>query len=513
MSMSQLRHSRTSRGQIRYEIEVHHSGLNRYQVIRGADRNEVMSKAQAQVAQWDGMWKKQLERQQRAMRIEEKKELADVRTKEAQEALRAMERILTRSLHHDSTLDWESLKSHSAYSIPCPDKDTPLPKPQPFALPRGVRESEPKRWMVKYVPKLSPVDRLSQSRREAKKAEASARFERDFLQWQEVKAQEIAEYALRVEEYEAAIKTHEDEHREEVARWQKEREQFFRTRDSENASVDEKRSMYRSGDPDAIVDYYDNVLSRSEYPDSFPKLFDLDYKPESRLLLVEYEFPPISAMPTLRQVKYVQTRDEFTESHIPKSELNRLYDSVLYQATLRTVHEVFSADQIDAISLIVFNGYVHSIDPATGQETTPCVLSVQVARDEFRQINLASVDPKACFKGLKGIGSARLHSLTPIAPIMHIDRFDRRFVASYPVVEGLEEGDNLAAMDWQDFEHLIRELFELEFGRTGGEVEVTRASRDYGVDAIAFDPDPIRGGKIVIQAKRYTNTVWLLGCP
>jgi hypothetical protein len=43
----------------------------------------------------------------------------------------------------------------------------------------------------------------------------------------------------------------------------------------------------------------------------------------------------------------------------------------------------------------------------------------------------------------------------------------------------------------------------------GGEVKVTRASRDGGVDAIAFDPDPIRGGKIVIQAKRYTNTVEL----
>jgi restriction system protein len=27
------------------------------------------------------------------------------------------------------------------------------------------------------------------------------------------------------------------------------------------------------------------------------------------------------------------------------------------------------------------------------------------------------------------------------------------------------------------------------------------------VDAIAFDPDQIRGGKIVIQAKRYTNIV------
>lgn len=28
-----------------------------------------------------------------------------------------------------------------------------------------------------------------------------------------------------------------------------------------------------------------------------------------------------------------------------------------------------------------------------------------------------------------------------------------------------------------------------------------------GVDAVAFDPDPLRGGKIVIQAKRYTDTV------
>jgi restriction system protein len=62
-------------------------------------------------------------------------------------------------------------------------------------------------------------------------------------------------------------------------------------------------------------------------------------------------------------------------------------------------------------------------------------------------------------------------------------------------------------MDWEDFEHLIREVFEKEFSQAGGEVKITQASRDGGVDAVAFDPDPIRGGKIVIQAKRYTNTV------
>jgi restriction system protein len=62
-------------------------------------------------------------------------------------------------------------------------------------------------------------------------------------------------------------------------------------------------------------------------------------------------------------------------------------------------------------------------------------------------------------------------------------------------------------MDWEEFEQLIRELFEKEFKQAGGEVKITQASRDGGVDAVAFDPDVIRGGKTVIQAKRYTNTV------
>ena len=88
-----------------------------------------------------------------------------------------------------------------------------------------------------------------------------------------------------------------------------------------------------------------------------------------------------------------------------------------------------------------------------------------------------------------------------------ISKEDSRFIDSYSVVGQIDNSTNLAAMDWEDFEHLIREVFEKEFQQNGGEVKITQASRDGGVDAVAFDPDPIRGGKIVIQAKRYTNTV------
>jgi restriction system protein len=120
-------------------------------------------------------------------------------------------------------------------------------------------------------------------------------------------------------------------------------------------------------------------------------------------------------------------------------------------------------------------------------------------------LNLTKIDPVACFRALKGVSGAKLSELVPVKPLLQLDRNDSRFVASREISPSADT--NLASMDWQDFEHLIRQLFEKEFGGEGVEVRVTQASRDRGVDAIVFDPHPIRGGKFIIQAKRYTNTV------
>jgi restriction system protein len=75
-------------------------------------------------------------------------------------------------------------------------------------------------------------------------------------------------------------------------------------------------------------------------------------------------------------------------------------------------------------------------------------------------INLANVEPKACFESLKGVGSSKLSGLSPVTPVMQMNRDDERFVPAYGVADHLHEGVNPAAMDWEDFEHLIRELFE-----------------------------------------------------
>src|SRR5471030_1943143 len=54
-----------------------------------------------------------------------------------------------------------------------------------------------------------------------------------------------------------------------------------------------------------------------------------------------------------------------------------------------------------------------------------------------------------------------------------------------------------------EFESLITNLFS----KMGLETKLTQASRDGGVDCVAYDSRPILGGKVVIQAKRYKHTV------
>jgi restriction system protein len=180
---------------------------------------------------------------------------------------------------------------------------------------------------------------------------------------------------------------------------------------------------------------------------------------------------------------------------------------VLYQMCLRTIYEVCQANTDNLVSIIVFNGWVDYIDQATGRTVNTCVLSVQVTKDEFLSLNLSQVDAKTCFRALKGISGGKLHGMTPVKPVLQLNTKDKRFVAAYDVADMLDESMNLASMDWLDFENLIREIFDKEFSTKNSEVKLTQSSRDGGVDAVVFDTDPIRGGKIVIQAKRYTNVV------
>lgn len=472
-------------GKEKYRIEIAHYGLNKHKLIKGDFPGVVRRKAQVQVDEWQERWEKQEAKRREAERKERNKELAEEKTEEAQAELTDLDETLKRTLDVDDTVEWESLKDNTSF----PERE-PEPPSYPRLRPEPSSDSPP------YLPDLNLLHHLVPPLKRKKIEEAQDRFQRAHADWEKDKRAHEEKVARLKAEYAADLEA-----------WQGRKDEFEQEQASANQAVEEEKERYFDQDPDAIVEYCDIVLSQSEYPDRFPQEFDLFYQSETRTLVVDYLLPAPEHLPTLKEVRYVKSRDELTEKHLSDRELNRKYDALLYQMALRTIHELFEADQVDALDAVVFNGIVHTIDRSTGHEIEPCVLSVQATRAEFEELNLAQIEPKQCFKKLKGVGSSKLHSITPIAPIIKVDKEDARFVDSRDVTTALSEGTNLAAIDWEDFEHLIREIFEQEFAQGGGEVKVTHASRDGGVDAVAFDPDPIRGGKIVIQAKRYTNTV------
>ncbi|WP_175639116.1 restriction endonuclease [Metabacillus schmidteae] len=285
------------------------------------------------------------------------------------------------------------------------------------------------------------------------------------------------------------------------------RNEFYNEQKHHNQSIDNFKKAYEEFVTPFVERYFTAVLNSSIYPKGLKKNFDVQYLNETKTLIIDFDLPHHDDLPQITEHRFVQARQVVSVKTMKKKDFDPYYDDVLYQITLRTIHECLDSDYADSVELIVFNGWSRGVDTSNGQDFHSCILSLQTSKSEFQNLNLTKVVPKDCFRSLKGINAGALHQLAPIRPIMHLDKDDKRFIESKEILAEVNSIPNLAEMPWDDFEHLVTELFSLYFSKDGIEVKVTRSSRDGGVDAVAIDPDPIRGGKFIIQAKRYNNVV------
>ncbi len=498
-----------------WEQRISHSGLQTFRVVKGQTQYDVDMKAASQMAIWEERWQRRLN-VQRAQEAKQKtfeqrtlstfqtaaaKAFALERTRELEAERESLETLLHVALTRDPKPSWALKKDRSSFAIPKPTKQPSIQTPpKPLSTDRDF-------IMMVLEPQLSFFDKVFRSRAHKKlenyreqKEQAEqlmqTRFQTATSEWQEE--------SERIKHLNGMATASYEEH---LDRWQNEHNAFSARREAQHRQIDELRNAYLSGEREAVEAYIDDVLSHSEYPDTFPRDHQFRYVVTTRTLVLDFELPSQATLPDLKEVKYIATRSELQEVSVSEAWIKKTFDEMLYQIVLRTLYELFESDEADVLTAIILNGWVRSIDRSTGAQVHACVMSLEARKDEFLAINLRNVDPKACFKKLKGVAASKLIELSPVKPLFMLNKEDERFVEGYAVVDKIDERTNLAAMDWLDFENLIRELFEREFRKSGGEVKITQASRDGGVDAVAFDPDPIRGGKIVIQAKRYTNTV------
>lgn len=473
-----------------YQIEVRHPGLNKYRVVRGASRYEVGQRADALKAQWNDEWARRVEVEARRQdrldqvqyRADHKAEAAE-RTESATAMLSALASILSNGLRQTTPFVWATLKDPRTFTEPSPTP--PTPEEAPIA---------PVEAAATYQPRIGLLELFSSTRRSAAVQAAKTRYAQAVEAWGKTVAEIDAKNALQQSEYDRA-----------VGEWRQSKAEFEATQQEQHASVDAREAAAAVGQEDAFGELLDHTLDALTFPECLNVNHELDYVAETRSCVIDFNLPSPDDLPTLKEVRYVQSRDQFDEKHISDTDRTRLYDSVLYQIALRVILAAFQADAAGFLQRVVFNGWVDYVDRATGMDDRACILTVAANRSDLDSIAFERVDPKECFRALKGVAASKLIGLAPVAPLQRPRIVDRRFVQAHEVA--VDAGTNIAAMSWQDFEHLVRQLFAFLFAGPGTEVNVTQASRDGGVDAVVFDPDPIKGGKIVIQAKRYTNTV------
>lgn len=264
-----------------------------------------------------------------------------------------------------------------------------------------------------------------------------------------------------------------------------------------------RRRAFAVGEQAAVEQTLGAALSDRALPDGVPSEVQVGHRPESCQVLAIRELPRPDVVPTPLSFRYVKTRDRIEHTSRKPAEINKRYAGLLAQVALLTLHDIFTTTTVEQVHEVTVTGVLDARNPATGQVERQCLVSVAATREEFAGLVLAEVDPIRCMIGLNALVSPNPYDVEPVRPIFEPDLSRFRTIDAQQVAARLDHRTVLMRLTPTEFEHLIRELFEA-MGMTSW---VTQASRDDGVDAIAYNPDPVLGGLCVIQAKRYASVV------
>jgi restriction system protein len=199
-----------------------------------------------------------------------------------------IESILKQTVAHSYVCDWESLKRFDSYKKPPPVPEEIQPKASP---PPVVRQPYIPTFWEKLVPQLV------RKRRQHNEIE----YRTALVNWQQENS--------RIHEENLKAKRDIDvRHELDLKLYSKAEAQHQQERANHNQMVDQRRALYFSGDPEALCEYWYSLFSDLPYPDQWPQECSLEYRSESKLLLVDYELPSMEIFLSVKEVRYIAAK-------------------------------------------------------------------------------------------------------------------------------------------------------------------------------------------------------------
>lgn len=404
-----------------YYAEVEHLGLNRRLLLKDFDKDNLYARIKEQLATWDAIWKSEQYKIDTEPANPYSHELADQLTTLAKSNLKLVKDILAESLNTDITLDWNQLKDHSLFPSVNPESDllseidlVPFPAEPLFKdLPNKPKEED-------FEPKLSFFDRLLGSGAKRKKAEAQEAYQNTFARWEaeveKIEAENLQlgnDYLAKLADAEAQKKSLVEKCEKEVNNWHLAHKEFTDRKNKHNEAVTHWEIDYQQGKAEAVTGYYEYILHYSAYPDFVSKTFNLQYRADERLLVVDYLLPTPDQVPRVSEVRFIPPRGILKDYFLSDRQFARVYNDAIYKMALRTAHEVFAADFPGNIDQFVYNGWARNA--IEGHELN-CLVSMNASKKDFNSMNLQYTEPQRCFQDLKGRATEDLILLNPVEP-------------------------------------------------------------------------------------------------
>ena len=473
-----------------YRKVITNAYLNESRVIKGATRREVNTRAKMQLQKWHEaeLRKREREMQQAARAFERglqqaEKERASqavaaakIRADElsfaVKQQLDTIEQTVSRVAERNLFGMWKELYDVREYP-PFHFREPPT-----MATAKGLIGDAPAKSIVEAVSTKARVEREQQ--------EAA-----------------LANY------YNMLISQYNDEIGLARAEYDHKRSSFYGARDAENQRLFEV-SQATIADTESLLELASlaaSLFSRLVFGELSitPSLAVDEVLPVEGVMpgvgptaLFDVELLNPEDMPAIKSYKYVASRQTIDEVAFKKTEKDRLYETYVFSTIaglLLFMNEPMSRAGIESICV---NAWVTSVDAASGNERLLCILSLQAQCSQIAAINFLKADPKECIRSLRGVYSGSLSSLTPVKPKLTYDADEQCFAKASEGIAELDTTQNLAIMDWENFEFLMHGLLGKLFGgsggepggKLGGEIEIIESSRDAGIDAIAIAPIP-----------------------
>jgi restriction system protein len=243
----------------------------------------------------------------------------------------------------------------------------------------------------------------------------TARHEQDKEQWR--KRNEAAEEERRQRETERLRKLLEKQKQHGQAK-----AEHQATKNARNTMVTEMKAAFASGAPEAVRWLVLETLKRSRYPAWYPpadRHYQLVCRPDHHDVFVELELPTLGIIPTAQSYHGLAGRTDLLVVPRPQDEVRQQYARLIAGISLRTIAEILTATENRAalVQAVTLNGRSRGIDPATGQEICPHLLSMRITRGDLNTLDLTHAEPLSCLAHLGARISAEPANLQAVEPL------------------------------------------------------------------------------------------------